>query len=646
MLPVEAAARHGHLRVVELLLENGGVPGRALHFASAGGAADVAAYLLRRGVSPDLRVNDLSAVCAAFLTGQHRLVAQLLPCCKQKSLRVPIPEVGCLSAGVAPESTTLHLAALVGGLCEGSVVELAKDTLLGAVRNRRSESAFDLMPITLRALMQAARYKALVSVSARNQELDAQARVVAVRGSLAAGGEADALDPRGFTLLDLACFCGEAELVQTLLEARAPMAALGPTRPSALMWAHWQSNADIAALLIAAGASLSNADLEGLQRLRAAWAEIENEEATPSEASASPKFAPPARSRREGPSLVRGASEKPETTEASSSGILQRSSTALLQPDPKLIWARCAPCKEGYIAAASSLINRMSWGVGAEVGAVVPVVMDEPRPQKGFEFLDGARQVARPDAVAGAGLLAQRFVAEGSGLAAADLMALHLFLTDAGFHEACSRTASTLTAQAPEAEEADRAIDLQPVHAQLWRALHAIPARKVVCYRACRLLQPGGTLRKLLRGNRHSLDCYRPGSIVLWRHAASATMDPALAEEIALRGEPVAGCGVIFKIRRAASARSVAEFSEYPEHREVAFPPGSAFRIVGLFPCTERAIRRGIASDADIWQFDVGTSSHRGDGLSWEDACRARSVVVVLDEEDAAAIQRADGTAS
>ncbi|CAE7489646.1 Ank1 [Symbiodinium natans] len=48
MLPVEAAARHNHLRIVELLLENGSVAGRSLHFAAAGGSTDVATFLLAK----------------------------------------------------------------------------------------------------------------------------------------------------------------------------------------------------------------------------------------------------------------------------------------------------------------------------------------------------------------------------------------------------------------------------------------------------------------------------------------------------------------------------------------------------------------------------------------------------------------------
>ncbi|CAL1137465.1 unnamed protein product, partial [Cladocopium goreaui] len=53
LLPVEAAARHNHLRIVEFLMENGSVGSRAMHFAAAGGSLDVAHYLLAKGCSAD-----------------------------------------------------------------------------------------------------------------------------------------------------------------------------------------------------------------------------------------------------------------------------------------------------------------------------------------------------------------------------------------------------------------------------------------------------------------------------------------------------------------------------------------------------------------------------------------------------------------
>merc|ERR1712008_40154 len=195
------------------------------------------------------------------------------------------------------------------------------------------------------------------------------------------------------------------------------------------------------------------------------------------------------------------------------------------------------------------------------------------------------------------------------------------------------------TAQ-PEQEQSERAMDVQPAMLQVANAMGALPAQKVVCFRACRF--SASSLREMLRGNRHALDGYRPGSIVMWRHAASATSDPTLAEELALRGEPAAGCGVVFKVRRSVGARPISSFSDYPEHGEVTFPPGTCFRVVGLCPFSERLLRRGVQMSDGLsqWDVDVGYPVQRTENFSWEDACRSRSCIIILDEEDPAALQR------
>merc|ERR1719253_1036967 len=125
----------------------------------------------------------------------------------------------------------------------------------------------------------------------------------------------------------------------------------------------------------------------------------------------------------------------------------------------------------------------------------------------------------------------------------------------------------------------------------------------------------------------------------MWRHAASATTDSNLAEEVALRGD--SGVGIIFKVRRSLGARPVAEFSEYPEQGEVVFPPGSVFRVVGHFPCNERTIRRGMGDSAALaaMSVDIGASSQRNDALSWEEAKSSRNIVIMLDEEEPGSIQ-------
>lgn len=290
----------------------------------------------------------------------------------------------------------------------------------------------------------------------------------------------------------------------------------------------------------------------------------------------------------------------------------------------------------------------MAWGVGARIGIAASMVPElEADPSTPVDFLEVVNRITGVGPLARAKLFAQRLIAEGSGLSTADLVALHLFLTNHALHAACCTAWAALAGQQPPAGEAERAQELHAAHAQLAHALKAIPAKKVICYRACRVALSGGILHEFLRGSRHGLDRYRPGSIVLWRHAASATTDPALAEEVALRGEPASGCGIVFKIRRAFTTRPVSEFSEYPEQNETIFLPGSVFRVVGLFPCIERCIRRGSLGDSSTfaghpWAAEVGPAIQRNDALNWEDACRSRDILVLLDEEDAAAIQRAD----
>jgi len=97
--------------------------------------------------------------------------------------------------------------------------------------------------------------------------------------------------------------------------------------------------------------------------------------------------------------------------------------------------------------------------------------------------------------------------------------------------------------------------------------------------------------------------------------------------------------GIVFKVRRTLGARPTKDFAEYTEHAEVIFSPGAAFRVIGLFPCNERTIGRGSSSESD-WAVDVGFVVQRTDSLGFEDACRARNVVILLDEETPSALHR------
>jgi hypothetical protein len=286
----------------------------------------------------------------------------------------------------------------------------------------------------------------------------------------------------------------------------------------------------------------------------------------------------------------------------------------------------------------------MAWGVGAEVGSSTGSFSDKHDAPIGEEFLSAMISCSDPSAIARCKLFALRRVAEGSGLTPADLIAIHLFLADSGFHGAVSECWKTLAAHQASQKDAERAAALQGAHTQVAHAIRAVPAKKAICYRACRIMTESGTLREIIKGHRHGRDQYQLGSLVMWRHAASATTDCNLAQEIALRGSPQGGCGIIFKVRRSLSARPVAEFSEYPEQGEVVFPAGAIFKVVGLYPCSESTFSRGGGSDGP-WSVDVGYVAKQVENISGEEACRARSIVIVLDEETAGAMAAAERVA-
>lgn len=337
----------------------------------------------------------------------------------------------------------------------------------------------------------------------------------------------------------------------------------------------------------------------------------------------------------------------------------------LLWPEMSQIWHGCwptdippqlSPSTNTYLYSARPLMQRMIWGAGRDHGIAMPRasagpgVVDEdektPAAVAAKELLDAIKlSGAEENALATAQLMALRLTAEGKvGLSPANIVALNLFLSDVSFHSECSSAFSSQFSQSPAPAVRERAADLQAAHAELSNALQALPARKVVCFRALRV--PGSSLRDVLRGHRMGMDCYRPGSIVMWRHPSSCTQDPSLAEELALHGEPSGACGVVFKIRRAASARPVAEFSTTPEHQEVLFPPGSIFRVLGFYPCNSQSLRKGTGSDGP-WSAELGSAcaaaAQSGDALTWEEVCRSRSAMVLLDEEDASvAVQRSE----
>lgn len=166
VLPVEAAARHNHLRIVEFLMENGACSGRALHFAAAGGSSDVANYLLSKGCSPDAAVRGLSPVAVALLARQHAMASLLLPQCDEAQLMEPLTAEACSACQLGHGSSLAHLAASVGGLCEAFVLSLLhKLPSLALQKNAQGQTPLDLMCATLRMAVKPQLYSALASAT-------------------------------------------------------------------------------------------------------------------------------------------------------------------------------------------------------------------------------------------------------------------------------------------------------------------------------------------------------------------------------------------------------------------------------------------------------------------------------------------------
>jgi len=631
-LAIEVAALNGHLGIVQLLAENGSTLARALHFAAAAGALDVVRYLLGRQASTQLRVTGFPALGAALLTGQHRMAAALLPQTPDSALTATIPEEGCRLCSIADDSTLLHLAAHLGGLRESVVMRLCQNKTLAAMKNKSGETAFDIVAATLKISLAPKHYQAFTRVSTLDGDSDESAWSAAVGTALNEGASAAAVNVRGFTLLDLVCFSGKKDLIPILMDAKAPVVGQGPNKPSSLMWAHWSGAEDAVVKLCAGGASLSNADLEGLQRLRWLSKTLEKEEKKVAEKKESEDAEADAKTA----AAKKGKQQRPKKEPS-------MSPQELMVPDMGKLWGRGGPAG-GYLESSAALAKRMAWGLNQKVTMVGSLMENEEWPATA-EILDVAKQFASPETVTRAKLVGLRTVAEGTGVECLGAFALSLYTSDEGFHSSVCRAATTLAAQSPEQEDVEYAMDLQPAIIQINWALRSLPAAKATCYRACRFPTSsltGGNLSDVVRGHRHALDSYRPGSVVLWRHPASGTIDPALAEELALRGEPSAGCGVVFKIRRSLGARLIGNLTDYPEHGEVGFPANSCFRVSGLFPLTERSIRRGVAvgPGAALWTVDVGHAMQRNDSLSWDEATRAKNILVVLDEEDPSALQR------
>ncbi|CAK0867315.1 unnamed protein product [Prorocentrum cordatum] len=158
LMPTDAAAASGFLKIVAFLVENGASPARSLHFAAAGGheESDVCTYLLAKGCSPDLRADKgLSSFTVAVLAGQVSLAQTLLPYCSPAMLEEGLSNEVCYFMGLQGGSTILHLVAHLGATREVLIRQLIeKCPALVSRANWAQQIPAEIAPALLRPSLQ------------------------------------------------------------------------------------------------------------------------------------------------------------------------------------------------------------------------------------------------------------------------------------------------------------------------------------------------------------------------------------------------------------------------------------------------------------------------------------------------------------
>ncbi|CAE7660605.1 unnamed protein product, partial [Symbiodinium sp. CCMP2456] len=245
------AAANNDLEVLQMCLACGADPHRdssgvlPTEVAASTGALQALALLLRIGAATKLLL--------AQTWGQEP----------------PLGQAACEALGLEEGSNILHLAAL-GGLdraCDLLLQRGVRPQPAGLPRAAGTQFAQEQVRAVLepqrwtllRRLWPEGATKSLPVHEAFKQVLDecgSDPKVVAVCAGVGA------LRPTS-----LAALMDDAEAVKLLAATDVSEDPLPGASPSALMWAQWSSSQQAARVMLDAGVTLSNADLEGLRRL-------------------------------------------------------------------------------------------------------------------------------------------------------------------------------------------------------------------------------------------------------------------------------------------------------------------------------------------------------------------------------------------
>ncbi|CAJ1416807.1 unnamed protein product [Effrenium voratum] len=526
VLPTEAAAATGSLQALAMLLRVGAVCGRALHFAAATSQLGALKVLVNAKADVCLRVRGLSPLAVAASRDNDEVVRFLLANWQQEPL---LGSEACEALGLNPGSNVLYLAAHCG-------LDRICDLMLqrGVKPNTEVPKTVgnQLVQEHVRAVLEPHRWMLLRRMCPEDKPEATAAAVFKQASEEFAGDRPEDLVKRGAVFAGvgplrpatMASLLDDPEAVKQLAEVDTSGDPLPGPMPSALMWAQWAQAQQASRVMLDAGVTLSNADLEGLRRLGrarrsceatlAAGKLLENKDW-----KLLPKAIQPLAS-------ATPMSRLQELREKMLLGIRDVSQVAVDEvAPPVLLQMPSQPPQLNRVT--STQVEQEEASAKEEVAASTLLDMLGPVRTSLMRFLV-QREIARGEGK--------------SGLSPNYLLALHATTTFVDIHAECQRFLVLLKA-----------------------ALGTLPSARGPCYRAVSRENKAVALKQ-----------YSPGSIIRWPAGACGTLDfGAAMSALSLAGD---GPGVIFKVRRLLSAKEVDE-----SNRQVLFM-GGAMRVVGLFP--------------------------------------------------------------
>eukprot|EP00913_Durusdinium_trenchii_P003248 g3004.t1 len=239
VLPTEAAAATGALQALAMLLRIGAVPGRALHFAAATAQVGALRVLINSKADLQVRVNGLSPLGVAVSRDNDEIIKLLLQ--QPELASEPLGSVACEQLGLAANANLLYLAAQCG--LDRTVDLLIQKGAEPSLAYRAQSSAM-LCPC-----------RDVSDVSSVRLQED-QEKLAAICSGVSA------VRPTV-----LASLLDDAEAIRLLASVETSSDLVPAASPSALMWAQWAGASQAARVMLDAGVTLSNTDLEGLRRL-------------------------------------------------------------------------------------------------------------------------------------------------------------------------------------------------------------------------------------------------------------------------------------------------------------------------------------------------------------------------------------------